>query len=40
MPFALLTHNPDVRADSYHLPFVAAAGVLLFQSDHVPEIYF
>jgi len=26
----LLTDNPDVRADSHHLPFITAAGVLLF----------
>jgi hypothetical protein len=40
MPFAALAHNPNVRADSDHLPFVTAAGVLLFQPDHIPEIYF
>jgi hypothetical protein len=40
MPFTAPTDNPDIRADSDHLPFIAAAGVLFFQPDHIPEIYF
>jgi hypothetical protein len=40
MPFALPADNPDVRTDSHHLPFVAAAGMLLFQPDYIPDINF
>jgi hypothetical protein len=40
MPFTARAHNPDVRADSNHLPFIAAAGVLLFQPDHITKINF
>jgi len=40
VPFTAGADNADVRADSHHLPLVAAAGVLLFQPDHITEIDF
>jgi hypothetical protein len=38
MPLALQANDANVGADPDHLPVVAAAGVLLFQSDYVSEV--
>jgi hypothetical protein len=34
------TLHTDISAQPHHLPVVAAAGVHLFKSDHVTELYF
>jgi hypothetical protein len=37
---ALLANDTDIRADSHHLPIVAAAGVFLFQFYYITKIDF
>jgi hypothetical protein len=36
---ALEAFNPDVGAHPNHLPLITAAGVLLFEADHIAQPY-
>ena len=37
---ALKAFDADVSAQPDYLPFVATAGVLLLEADHIAELYF
>ena len=37
---ALKAFDADVSAQPDYLPFVAPAGVLLLEADHIAELYF
>jgi len=32
--------NPNVSAEPDYLPFIAAAGVFLLETDHITQLYF
>jgi hypothetical protein len=32
-----MAHHPDIRTDTHHFPHIAAAGMLLLESNHIPQ---
>jgi len=39
MALAFKAFNADISPQPYHLPLIAATGVLLLETDHIAQLY-